>query len=275
MIEKNRYEGEIIDCHWHPAPDATTWTNRFLPFCGIAAQIDDLRRAGIRRACGAPIRKQDVASFADIRELNDSALALRDRFTDFYIPGIHVHSHFPDESCAEIERCAALGVRWIGELVGYMMGFGEEFDTPSALTVMRTAAARNMVVNIHCGDVEVVARLCRAVPDLRVVLAHPGAGGNDILPRVAAVAAHRHLYLDISGSGIDRYGMIRTAIDKAGKAKVLFGTDYPINNPAVYVNGAGFEPLNAAERDALFNGNFRRLCDQEAANEATIPREAL
>jgi predicted TIM-barrel fold metal-dependent hydrolase len=113
------------------------------------------------------------------------------------------------------------------------------------------------------------------LPGLRVVLAHPGAGWYDILPRVAAVAAHRHLYLDISGSGIDRYGMIRTAMDKAGRDKVLFGTDYPINNPAVYVRGAGFESLDAAERDALFNGNFRRLCGQEVENEASIPREAL
>ena len=46
----------------------------------------------------------------------------------------------------------------------------------------------------------------------------------------------------------------------AGKEKLLFGTDYPINNPAVYLHGALFEDLADAERAALFHGNFRRLC---------------
>lgn len=260
MIKMSRYEGEIIDCHWHPALETTTWCNGLMPFCGIQEQIDDLRRAGIHRACGAPIRQMGSASFADIRALNDQALALRDRFPDFYIPGIHIHPRFPDESCAEIERCAGHGVRWIGELVGYMMGFGEEYATPAALAVMRVAARHRMVVNIHCGNLEVVEQLCRGVPDLQVVLAHPGAGRGDILARLDKVAAHPSLHLDISGSGIDRYGMIRTAMDKAGRGKILFGTDAPLNNPAVYVGGACFEALDETERAALFSGNFRRLC---------------
>lgn len=255
-----RYDGEVIDCHWHPAPDAATWTNWFLPFRDIREQIDDLRRAGIARACGAPIRKMAVVPFADIRALNDQAIALRDRFPDFYVPGIHIHPHFPDESCAEIERCAALGVRWVGELVGYMMGFGAEFDTPGALQVFAVAAKRGMAVNIHSDDLGVVDRLCRALPGLNVVLAHPHGDRKDILARLALVAALPNLNLDISGTGIDRFGLLRQAIDTAGKQKVLFGTDYPINNPAVYAGGASFEPLTATECAALFSGNFRRLC---------------
>ncbi len=73
------------------------------------------------------------------------------------------------------------------------------------------------------------------------------------------VAAYPNLHLDISGSGIDRYGILRKAIDTIGKEKLLFGTDYPVNNPAVYVHGALFEPLAEEEFDALFAGNFLRL----------------
>ncbi len=258
-----QYDGEIIDCHWHPAPDAATRTGWFLPFRDIRAQIDDLRRAGIARACGAPIRKMDVVSFSDIRGLNDQAIALRDRFPDFYIPGIHIHPRFPDESCAEIERCAALGVRWVGELVGYMMGFGAEFDTPGALQVFAVAARCSMVVDIHCDALDVVERLCRALPSLNVVLAHPHGDRKSIKERIDLVAALPNLHLDISGTGIDRFGILRYAIDTAGPSKLLFGTDYPINNAAVYVGGASFEPLTAAERAALFSGNFRRLCGMD------------
>lgn len=254
---------EIIDCHWHPAPDAATWTNWFLPYRDMREQIAELQRAGISRACGSPIRRIDGASFSDIRRLNDQALALRDRFPDFYVPGIQVHPHFPDESCAEVDRCAAAGVRWVGELVGYMMGFAEEFDTAGAFQVFAVVAKRGMAVNIHCSALGAVERLCRTLPGLKVVLAHPHGDRKSFNERIALVAALPNLHLDISGTGIDRFGILRHAIDTAGPAKVLFGTDCPINNPAVYVSGAAFEPLSEAERDALLSGNFRRLCGIE------------
>ena len=83
-----------------------------------------------------------------------------------------------------------------------------------------------------------------------------------ILGRLALVAKYPNLHLDISGSGIDRYGILRTGIDMAGKEKLVFGSDYPINNPASYVYGALLEPLSEGERAALFEGNFLRLVGQ-------------
>jgi len=255
-----KYDGLIIDCHIHPAVDTATDTNWFAPTGSFERQMEMLRCAGIRRACGALIRPMEPASFGEIRKLNDAALHLRDRFPDFYIPGMQVHPHFPDESCREIERlCGSEGVRWIGELVGYMMGFGEEYDSDRALAVMRAAAAHGAVVNIHCGNLQVIERLCRAVPELPVVLAHPGGAKQEFLERIRRVREFRNLYLDISGSGIDRLGVLRKAVDEAGADKILFGTDFPINDPAVYVAGVLFEPLTSDERDAVFHGNFERL----------------
>ena len=92
---------EIIDCHIHPAVDEGTDTSWFYPSGSIQQQIDTLKRAGISQACGAPIKGCDPESFDDIKSLNDKALALRDQFPDFYIPGIQVHPRFPDESCQE------------------------------------------------------------------------------------------------------------------------------------------------------------------------------
>lgn len=118
---------EIIDCHIHPGLDAPTSLSWFGLTGDAASQIETLKRAGITRACGAPVQAMQPASFDEVRRLNDLALAFRDQFPTFYIPGIHVHPRFPQESCAEIERCCGQeGVRWIGELVGYMMGFADD-----------------------------------------------------------------------------------------------------------------------------------------------------
>ena len=254
------YDGEVIDCHIHPAADDATQTNWFRSCGSFERQAEALRRAGITRACGAPVRSLDGSSFEDVRRLNDQALALRDRFAEFYIPGIHIHPRYPDESCREIERCCGReGVRWIGELVGYMTGFADEYATDSALVIMRAAAAHGAVVNFHCHNLDVIDRLCAAVPSLPLVLAHPGGSKKEVLERAARLATYPNLHLDISGSGIDRYGILRQLVDIAGKDKLLFGTDFPINNPAVYLYGALFEDLTPEERAALFAGNFRRL----------------
>lgn len=248
----------VIDAHIHPVVGPDTDFGRFLAPGDFAAQVETLRRAGMDRACGALVARSPVTDFAQVRHLNDEALRLRDRHPDFYIPGVQVHPAYPDESCAELRRLNREGVRWVGELVGYIFGYGEEYSSPRALTVMRTAAALGMVVNIHCGSLDVVSELARAVPDLRVVLAHPG-DGESFLSRIAAVARYPNLHLDISGTGIDRYGMVRHAMDVAGKHKLIMGSDYPVNNPAVYVHGARFEPLSSDELEALCGGNFLRL----------------
>jgi predicted TIM-barrel fold metal-dependent hydrolase len=250
----------IIDCHIHPAFGRTTDLSWFGKAGSIEKQFRTLRRAGMTRVCGAPVLAAKVASFGALRRLNDRALRLRDRYPGFYVPGIQLHPHFPQESCREIERCCGHeGCRWIGELVGGRMGYGEDFATPDALVVMRQAAEHGAVVNIHCADLSVVGRLCRAVPGLKLVLAHPGTTPSDIQSRIAAVARFPNLHLDISGSGIDRHGCVRHLIDVAGSGKVLFGSDYHVNNPAVYVHGVLSEPLSESERTAVMSGNFLRL----------------
>lgn len=248
----------VIDAHIHPVVDAETDFSRFVATGDFEAQVETLRRAGMDRACGALVARTPFNAFAPVRQLNDHALRLRDRFPDFYIPGVQVHPGYAEESCAELERLHREGVRWVGELVGYIFGYGEEYASPRALAVMRTAAALGMVVNLHCGSLEVVDALAQAVPELPIVLAHPG-DGEAFLSRIALVARHPNLHLDISGTGIDRYGMIRRAMDAAGKHKILLGSDYPVNNPAVYLEGARFEPLRADEFEALCSGNFLRL----------------
>ena len=44
-----------------------------------------------------------------------------------------------------------------------------------------------------------------------------------------------------------------------GVERFLFGTDFPVLNPAMYVAGVFHEPLTPAERKAIFHDNFCRL----------------
>ena len=81
--------------------------------------------------------------------------------------------------------------------------------------------------------------------------------------RLEGFPGERYAFMDISGNGFQRYGMLRWAIDCCGKEKILFGTDYPINSPGMYVQGVLYERLTEDERRAVFSGNFRRLTGME------------
>lgn len=254
---------EIIDCHVHPFLSPETNTEWFCKSKTPDDFVEILKRSGISRACGSAIKRLEKSDFSNVRELNKEALEFRDRYPDFFIPGIHVHPDFPEESCEELERLyKEENVRWVGELVGYMMGF-KEYLPEKAYPIYELAQDLNVPVNVHAGDLSEIEKMCQNFPRLTVVLAHPSAGKDTIIERVELTAKYPGLYLEISGSGIQRWGILRFAMDKAGKEKFLFGTDFPISNPASFLQGALFENLSDDEFVALFSGNFKRLTGLE------------
>ena len=142
---------EIIDAHTHP------FLNREESCIGAYGKPEtmeefdrEMKKVGIGRYAGAPLVRHFVTDFREIRELNDTALRIRDRFPD-YIPGMQVHGGFPAESIAEIERCRREGVRYIGELVPYIMHTGD-FNSPGMLEIFRAAGELKMTVRYSLTD---------------------------------------------------------------------------------------------------------------------------
>ena len=44
-----------------------------------------------------------------------------------------------------------------------------------------------------------------------------------------------NVHIDLSGSGLHRYGVVKYLVDNVGSERILFGTDYPISNLSMYV----------------------------------------
>ena len=67
-------------------------------------------------------------------------------------------------------------------------------------------------------------------------------------------------YLDISGTGVFRHGLIRHALDDFGKERILFGTDFPVCNPSVYLGAVLMDiSISDTEREYILNKNAKRL----------------
>ena len=247
-------EYEIIDCHIHPG-----YSNSFNAVKDEEMFIDDLRRSGIDRVCGSVIKRPAFDSdWNDIEYCNGKAMEFAKRYPDFYFPGIHLHGSYVEESCREVEKRHAEGVRWVGELVNYCMRTGR-YSSRGMMQIFEVCRDYNMTINLHNdGNISEIEPILKAFPTLNIVVAHPHDLA-DARSRLEYISHFPNAFMDVSGNGLQRYGLLRWAIDCCGKEKILFGTDYPINSPGMYVQGVLYERLTEDERRAVFSGNFRRL----------------
>ena len=70
-----------------------------------------------------------------------------------------------------------------------------------------------------------------------------------------------NIYLDLSGTGLFRFGMLKRLVDQVGAERILFGTDHPICNPAMYVAGVMHERISERNMSLIFSENAKRLLE--------------
>ena len=148
---------EIIDFHTHPFLHEENNICDHQGVCALTSDsiIKEMRALGISRVCGSVIpkmRKEDKTPWDAIQRANSDALALKERFGDFYIPGFHVHPAFIEESIEEIHRMHACGVHLIGELVPYICrweDFGLDLASDAFSAILDEAEKYGMTVSFQ------------------------------------------------------------------------------------------------------------------------------
>lgn len=254
----------VIDFHTHPYLSEEEFLN-FYPECFTPTPEQcrrELERAGISKICGSVILKAGYRweeGFAPIRQCNDRALKLRDLLGGFYLPGFHIHPDFVEESIEEIQRMHAQGIRLIGELVPYLHGWSD-YANRNLSKILDAAGAHHMTVSFHtmANEQDEMTRMVREHPDVTFVAAHPGEK-EVYLKHLERMEQCDNLYLDLSGTGIFRYGLVAYGVNRIGSERLLFGTDYPICNPRIYVQAIHQEPISEAERENIMHKNAERL----------------
>ena len=185
-------------------------------------------------------------------------LKLKEIYGDFYIPGFHIHPDYPEESIKEIERMSALGIKLIGELVPYHHKWKNIYSSDLS-EILKVAEKHNMVLSIHNTMNPELDEMVKNHKDMIFVSAHPGES-SEVLSHIERMKKHENYYLDISGTGIFRYGMLRRVIDCCGADRILFGTDYPTCHPSVFVGGVLYDNLlSDTEKEKIFSLNTKKL----------------
>ena len=249
---------EIIDFHTHPFLKNT---ENMCFYQGTVTESDDfiadMERAGISRFAGTVLDKSDK-SINGIVASNRLALELYEKWGDKYIPGIHIHPDHIEASEKEIAIARERGVRLIGELVPYMHDY--RYNHPKMQELLSLLDGGDEVISLHSADPDVadMTRLAKNHKNKTFVFAHPG-DLNRVPHHIEAMRECENIYLDLSGTGLFRYGVLKFLVDSVGAERILFGTDYPICNPGMYVNAVLFEKISDREKELILSGNAKRL----------------
>ena len=260
---------KIIDFHTHIFDTDVYNKCNHKAYCDMSKENTkrDLEKLGVVKVCGSIIgNRLETPDFSYIKHLNDKALELREYYDGFYVPGFHVHPSFVKESIDEIERMYKLGVKLIGELVPYLHAWSD-YSCKEFSQILECAENYNMVVSVHSSteydekSVKQMDEMVKNHPNVKFVGAHVCDGSlfNSHLKRLKE---NSNYYVDLSGGGLFKHGVLSHLVKECGADRVLFGSDYPICNPSMYVGGVTIEYLISEEdKQKILHDNAVKLLE--------------
>lgn len=251
-------EGEIIDCHLHsPSSEGEKWqwykvTHTFDEF------VLYLEKTGVNKGiinCQRSYNALPSEFIAGNREVAHFV----NRYKGKFIGACVVNPLFVQEALRELEYCRKeLGFIWVGELCNYMIPFdykAKEFE----LLVEQVQKLR-MILALHT-EGEEMDYIASKFPDATIVFAHFGDDHeyNNIFKRIDLVASNPNYYLDTSGYGHDRMGILEYAVNTIGPDRILFGSDFSINDPSTVLARIKNAYISDEEKQKILSGNLRKL----------------
>ena len=192
----------------------------------------------------------------DVSVGNDAMLSLQQIEPERVRTYVTVNPNDRRHAADEIARCARAGA------VGVKLAASRRADDPLVDEIATMAAAHGFPILHHiwqhrrqdwpgqeASDGVELGRLAARHPNVAFILAHIG-GGGDYAHTFHAVRDLSNVYLDLSGSGVDR-GMLDDALAAVGAGRLLWGCDLTMET--------GLAKLRALSVIGLSAGDLERV----------------
>lgn len=247
----------VFDAHLHcPADSGEMWqwhtvTPTFRDF------VDYLDKTGVQRGIINSQRAQSNGGRpADFIAGNREVARFVEKSKGRFVGACAVNPQFVDEALKEIEYCRKeLGFVWVGELCNYMIPY--EYTIKEFELLVKQVVEQGMILDVHT-DHEEMDYIIRSFPEATLVFPHFGGHGS-IFKRIDLIAENENCYIDTSGSGYERVGMLEYAVKTIGPERVLFGSDFSINDPSSVLARVENAFLSAEEKSRVLSGNLEAL----------------
>jgi uncharacterized protein len=266
----------IIDAHCHVWPDdiarqvLATRPVGLTPVGdgtieGLLRTMDD---AGVDRGCCL-----GVATIAKNVEKTNAFIGAVDRSRFFAFGTIH-----PDLSVEENMR--SLTENGIQGVKVHPIFQGIALSDPRVREILVAVAEANIVVITHAGDggddegnrrgaPQEVLALALAIPSLKLIACH--YGGYHRFEEATSCLVGSNIVLETSWPpSLDELdaAKVRAAIEQHGAQRFVFGSDWPMADPAREIAALRGLGLSSADEDALLGGTLERLLSSQH-NEGT------
>ena len=182
-----------------------------------------------------------------------------ERYKGRFLGACVVNPLYIDESLREIEECRRqFGFVWVGELCNYTVPY--EYTVKEFELLVEQVVKENMILDVHT-ELEEMEYIIQKFPQATIVFPHFGDSHeyDHIFKRIDRIAQHANTYLDTSGYGHDRMGMLEYAVEAIGPDRVLFGSDFSINDPSTVIARIKNAYLSEQEKEKILSGNLRTL----------------
>jgi len=211
-------------------------------------------RAGVDRAVVSTV---DEFIAVSNREGNDEILRAVAAHPDRLTGLAAVNPWFRQKGVEELSRCLEAGLSGL-KLNSHLQGF--VLSDPLVHPLVETCRSFEVPLYAHTGTPVVaepfqLAELARTFPDVPMVLGHMGYTDfwYDAVP--AALQAE-NIYLETSLIDIIN---IRTAIEKVGADRILFGSDFPESDLALELEKMSLVEMTGDERRRILGENAAKL----------------
>jgi len=156
-----------------------------------------------------------------------------------------------------------------GAFFGLKLGpavHGVRFDDPRTEALVAQAEELGHPIYLHClshpgFQVKDFVELARWFPRVRFILGHAGVGNCDF-SAVERIAPHGNIWFEMSGGFSS---VCRAAVRTLGVDRVIFGTEYPLQDPRVELAKLDTLGLDPAQRARIARHNILDLVDEAGA----------
>lgn len=249
----------VFDAHLHcPSETGQVWqwypvTKSFAEFASY------LEQTGVNRGIINNVRCQLANTPADFIAGNREVARYVDKYKGRFLGACVVNPLFIDEALKEVEYCRKeLGFVWVGELCNYTVPY--QYSAKEFEMLVGQVEKLNMVLDVHT-ELEEMEYIISKFPKATIVFPHFGDSHEfeHIFKRIDLVAKNENCYIDTSGYGHDRVGMLEYAVKTVGQERVLFGSDFSINCPATVIARVENAFLTEEQKRRIFAENLQAL----------------
>jgi hypothetical protein len=128
------------------------------------------------------------------------------------------------------------------------------------------AGDENLPVIVHCGRWQEMSSYTFALeaagahPGVNFILSHMGGDTPELeMATIEATKAARLANVSLGIEGVREYWAVERAIEELGAERVIFGSDYPLGHPKMYLGLVDALRISDRERSQVLGGNILRL----------------